>query len=46
MNKESEKIWMEVVIAYFKALSWNLPGGTEENQSKTLVEIANLQAQT
>jgi hypothetical protein len=23
-----------------------LPGGTEENQSKTLVEIANLQAQT
>lgn len=23
---------MEVVMTYFKALFWNLPGGTEENQ--------------
>jgi hypothetical protein len=23
--------WNEIVVAYFKALSQNMPGGTEEN---------------
>jgi hypothetical protein len=24
MNDESERMWKEVVVAYFKILSWNL----------------------
>jgi hypothetical protein len=31
VNDELERVWKEVVIATFKALSWNLPGETEEN---------------
>jgi hypothetical protein len=31
MNDELEWIWQEVVPAYFKVLSWHLPGGTKKN---------------
>jgi hypothetical protein len=31
MNDELERIWRETSWPNFKALSWNLPGGTEEN---------------
>jgi hypothetical protein len=27
-------MWKEAPIAYFKVLSWYLPGGTEENNKK------------
>jgi hypothetical protein len=30
MNNELEKIWIEVVVAYFKDLSRHLPVGNEE----------------
>lgn len=26
-NNELENMWKELVIAHFKVLSWNLPGG-------------------
>jgi hypothetical protein len=29
-----ESIWKEAVIAYFKLLSWNLPGETKENHER------------
>jgi hypothetical protein len=35
MNNESQKIWKEAVVDYFKVLSWHLPGGTEENHKKS-----------
>jgi hypothetical protein len=28
---ESERMWKEAAMAYFKVFSWHLPGGTEEN---------------
>jgi hypothetical protein len=31
MNDEFEKNWMEVVMAYFKILSYDLSGGAKEN---------------
>jgi hypothetical protein len=31
MNVGFKRIWKEVVIACFKLLSWNSPGGTEED---------------
>jgi hypothetical protein len=31
MNNESGRIWKELVVTYLKAVSMNLPGGTEEN---------------
>jgi hypothetical protein len=34
MNNELEKMWKEVVMAYFKILSEHLPEGTEENHVK------------
>jgi hypothetical protein len=34
-NKGPEKVWEEAVVAYFKILSRNFPGGTEENNSFT-----------
>jgi hypothetical protein len=30
VNDNLERIWKKVVIAYFKVVSCNLPGGTEE----------------
>jgi hypothetical protein len=30
MNNELEWMWKKAVVAYFE-ISWNLPGGTEEN---------------
>jgi hypothetical protein len=32
MNGEKARIWKVAVMAYFKVLSWNLPGGTENPQ--------------
>jgi hypothetical protein len=31
VNNELEMMWKEAVVAFFKLLSWNLPGGTEVN---------------
>jgi hypothetical protein len=31
MNDKFERIWKEVIMAYFKMLSQYLPGGSEEN---------------
>jgi hypothetical protein len=31
---ELERMWRESVVAYFNALSQNLPGGTEENHEQ------------
>jgi hypothetical protein len=44
VSDELERIWKEVVVAYFKVLSWHLPGGTEKNHKKTSVRIAGLWA--
>jgi len=33
-NKEMERRWKQVVVAYFKVLSSHLPRGTEENYKK------------
>jgi hypothetical protein len=35
LSDELEKMWKEAVLAYFKILSLNLPGGTEENHGTT-----------
>jgi hypothetical protein len=34
-----------VVVAYFKVLSWNLPGGNEEKQRKSSARTGNLQVE-
>jgi hypothetical protein len=34
MNDELERMWEEVVVNYFKALSRHSPGRTEENHEK------------
>jgi hypothetical protein len=39
VNKESEKMWREAVIAYYEFLHQQLPGGTEEYHKKTSVRI-------
>jgi hypothetical protein len=31
MNEKLERMWKAVVMTYFKIVSWNFPGGTEEN---------------
>jgi hypothetical protein len=31
MHDELERIWKEVVVAYFKALPWHISTETEEN---------------
>jgi hypothetical protein len=36
MNNKSQRTMKEVVMAYFKVLPQQLPGGTEENQEKPL----------
>jgi hypothetical protein len=36
VNDDLERIWKEVVVAYFDVLPWNLPGGTEVNLKKNL----------
>lgn len=38
MNRHFERIWKEVIMDYFKVLSWHFPGGTEENHE----QFANL----
>jgi hypothetical protein len=39
-----ERMWEEAVVAYFKVLSRNLPGGTEENH-QTFVGMAGLRVE-
>jgi hypothetical protein len=34
MNNELGRVWKEEVVAYFKIISWNSPGGTEEIHEK------------
>jgi hypothetical protein len=34
VNGEFVMLWKETFLAYFKELSQNLPGGTEENREK------------
>jgi hypothetical protein len=36
VNDELKKMWKEVVMDYFNALSWHLPGRTEEIYKKNL----------
>jgi hypothetical protein len=31
LNNESEKMWKEAVVAYFKLLHWHFRGNNEEN---------------
>jgi hypothetical protein len=38
-------MWYEAVVAKFKSLSRNLPGGIEENQEEIYVRIASLRAE-
>jgi hypothetical protein len=45
MWSELERIWKEVVPAYFKALLQNLPGGTKWNQKTTLVMLVSIRGQ-
>jgi hypothetical protein len=46
VNYDLERIWKEVVVAYFDVLPWHLPGGTEVNhKKKTSVRISGLQAE-
>jgi hypothetical protein len=45
VNDELERICKEVVVALFKVVSQNSPGGTEENL-KSSVRIAGLWAKT
>jgi hypothetical protein len=40
VNDELEVMWKETVVTGL--LFRNLPGGTEENQGKTLVELVGL----
>jgi len=35
VNGELERMWKDAVVAYFRALSLHLPGGTEENFEET-----------
>lgn len=30
MDNELEMVWKEAVLAYYKVLSWNFPGGAEK----------------
>jgi hypothetical protein len=30
VTNELEEVWKEAHVAYFKILSWNIPGGIEE----------------
>jgi hypothetical protein len=36
MRSELERFWYEVLMSYFKILSWHSPGGTEEKDKKIL----------
>jgi hypothetical protein len=36
VNNELERMWKEAAPAYFKVFRWHFPGGTEENQEKSL----------
>jgi len=35
MNNDLGRMWKEGVVAKLEALSWNLPGKTEENRENT-----------
>jgi hypothetical protein len=37
VNNEMERMWMEVVIAWFRITSWHLPEGTKESTKKISV---------
>jgi hypothetical protein len=43
MNNELGRIRKEMFLVYLKVLSWNLPGGTEEDNEK--VRLADLGAE-
>jgi hypothetical protein len=34
VNNKLQRMWKEAGVVYFKELSRNLPGGTEENHEK------------
>jgi hypothetical protein len=36
MNYKLERMWKEVVMAYFEVLSQNFPGGSERHHEKPL----------
>jgi hypothetical protein len=38
VNDELERMWEEVIVAYFKVLPRNLAEGTEENHEKSQLE--------
>jgi hypothetical protein len=42
VNDELERMWEEVIVAYFKVLSRNLAEGTEKKPRKISVRIAGL----
>jgi hypothetical protein len=44
MKYEFKRMWKEWAVAYFKVLSQNFPGGTEENQ-KTSVKVADIRTE-
>jgi hypothetical protein len=37
-----ERIWKEPAVAYSKKLSWNLPGGTEDNNKRPVRTVSVL----
>jgi hypothetical protein len=39
VNDESKRIWKEEVVAYFKVLSRNLPGGTGGNMKLRIEQV-------
>jgi hypothetical protein len=41
-NNELEKIWKEVVLTYFKVLSWHLIEATEKNHEHPKLRLAGL----
>jgi hypothetical protein len=38
LNDEMERIWIEAVVSYFRALYQNFLGGTQENHDTRLPE--------
>jgi hypothetical protein len=42
MNDKLEIMWKEVVVTYFKVLSWHLLGGMEKNHKKPVRIVRGL----
>jgi hypothetical protein len=36
---ELERVWKEMKMAYFKVLSWNLPGWTEGTHENRIISL-------